>query len=427
MQMNKSTLSIALLLAFAAPVMVHAADAPAPLTVTVGTDTTLSLTGLLAAGVKFTTVTDTARAAQTQTRVDDNTSRFTFSGSSKFADGLRGIFRVESRFTTDNRPGTALVPGTTTNVAAATGWADGDTWVGLAGSWGQVIVGKSSLYYADTLAMPYLGIPGAGEGYRTWDTNGLATFNMLSQVGNNTGAVATLGITRSQNVIRYDSPKFANIDVAVAYTPNASGDEPHITSCTPVAPGVTGTVCNDKYTSGGTAYVRLRYTEGPLHASFSYLNQKVAGGLYSNALAVAPLDTVAYRAGVTYTMPMGLRVGVVYDSTDIANGIVGTTKNAKRDVFSLPVSYAWGKHQAHLTYTQAGATSNIDASGANQLNLGYDYALSRTTFLGVNYTKLKNDANGRYTPFLAGTSLGGDAPGKGEGSQQLSFDINYWF
>jgi hypothetical protein len=124
---------------------------------------------------------------------------------------------------------------------------------------------------------------------------------------------------------------------------------------------------------------------------------------------------------------MGLRVGVVYDSTDIANGIVGTTKNAKRDVFSLPVSYAWGKHQAHLTYTQAGATSNIDASGANQLNLGYDYALSRTTFLGVNYTKLKNDANGRYTPFLAGTSLGGDAPGKGEGSQQLSFDINYWF
>jgi predicted porin len=284
-----------------------------------------------------------------------------------------------------------------------------------------VVVGKSSLYYSDTLAMPYLGIPGAGEGYRVWDVNGLTTFNLLSQVGNNYGAIATLGNTRSQNVVRYDSPKFGNMDASVAYTPNASGDEPHIGSCTAATP------CSSSYSSGATLYGRIRYNDGPLNASFSVLSQKVAGGIYTAAAYSGPLNTTAYRAGVAYTLPMGLRAGLVYDSTEIENGIGGTTQSAKRDVLSVPVSFAWDKHQIHATYTRAGSTSNIDSSGATQLNLGYDYALSRTTFIGAYYTRLTNDSNGRYTPFLTGTSFGGDAPAKGEGWNQLSFDVNYWF
>lgn len=421
--MKKHSIAAIVPFALLAPLSAHADDAPPPpLSVTVGTDTTLSVSGLLAAGLKVSTVTDTARAVQTLTRVDDNTSRITFSGNSNFGNGLRGIFRVESRFTADTRPGTPLIPGTTTNVAAATGWADGDTWVGLASAdWGSVIMGKSSLYYSDTLSMPYLGLPGAGESYRIWDANGLATFNLLDQVANNVGSIATLGISRSQNVVRYDSPRFANMDVSLAYTANATGDENHINSCTP-------TTCQGgSYTSGGTTYGRLRYNDGPLNASLSALNQKIAGGIYNSAVYAGPLDTTAYRLGVGYTLPMGLRVGVIYDNTTIANGISNTTQDARRDVVSVPVSYAWDKHQVYFTYTLAGATSNIDASGATQLNLGYDYALSKSVFVGVFYSRLKNDTNGRYSPFLAGTSLGPDAVLKGEGSQQLSFDINYWF
>jgi predicted porin len=164
-----------------------------------------------------------------------------------------------------------------------------------------------------------------------------------------------------------------------------------------------------------------------LNASLSLLNQKQAGGAFNPALYTGPLDTNAYRAGVGYLMPNGLRVGVVYDSTEIVNGISGKAQNAKRDVWSVPVSYAWDKHQAYFTYTTAGSTSNLDASGANQLNLGYDYALSKSAFIGVMYTKLTNDSNGRYSPFLSGTTFGGDTLLKGESSQQISLDINYWF
>ncbi len=421
--MKKIKIAAVSTMVLAMPFVAQAADAPTPLTVNVGTDTSLSLSGLFAAGLKSTSVTDTARAVQTQTRVDDNTSRFTVSGVSNFGDGLKGIFRVESRFTADVRPGTPLVPGTTTNVAAGSGWADGDTWVGLASSdWGQVTVGKSTLYYTDTLDISYLGLPGAGESYRIWDVNGLATFNLLSQVANNIGPIATLGNTRSQNVIRYDSPKLGKADLSVAYSPNPSGDETHLNSCSVTTPCLGGS-----YASGGTFYGRARYNDGPLSASFSALNQKIQGGLYAAATYNGPLDTTAYRFGVGYTLPMGLRLGLVYDNTSVANGIAGTNLSATRDVVSVPISYEWGKNKAYFTYTVAGATTNIDASGATQLNLGYDYAISKTTFIGAFYTRLKNDTNGRYSPFLAGTSFGGDALLKGEGAQQFSVDINYWF
>ena len=428
--MKMTSISAAVLLAIAAPLAAQAADAPTPMTVTVGTDTTLTLTGLLAAGVKSSTVTDTTRSMQTLTRIDDNTSRFTVAGKSNFGDGLRGVFRVESRFTTDTRPGTALVPGSTSNVAGATGWADGDTWVGLAGDFGQVVIGKSSLYYADTLALPYFGVNGAGESYRAWDGNGLATFNLLSHVGTAGSAIATMGITRAQNVIRYDSPKFGKLDATIAYSPNSAGDEPHYTSCTGnTGANTNGCAAGSNYATGQTMYARMTYNDGPLTGSLSLLNQQVAGGFYNPAATAGPTNTNAYRLGLGYTLGNGLRVGVVYDNTSIANAVGGATGGlaAQRSVVSVPLSYAWNKHQAYFTYTVAGATSNIDSSGATQLNLGYDYALSKSTFLGVFYTRLKNDTNGTYSPFLAGTSLGGDAVGKGEGSQQHSVDINYWF
>ena len=424
--MKKTTISTAVLAALALPLAVHAADSmPTPLSVTVGTDTQLTLSGLLAAGVKLSTVTDTTRPVQTLTRVDDNTSRFTIGGRSDFGGGLRGVFRIESRFTTDDRPGTALVPGSTVNVGSASGWADGDTWVGLAGDFGQIVVGKSTLYYADTLALPYFGINGAGESYRAWDGNGLATFNLLSQVGTAAGPVATMGITRAQNVIRYDSPALGKFNASFAYSPNSAGDEPHINSCT----AAVGCTPGSNYATGQTVYGRLTYNDGPLTASASLLNQQVAGGFYNPLTNAGPANTNAYRLGVGYTMSNGWRFGAVYDNTSVANAVGGPTGglSAQRGVISLPVSYAWDKHQVYFTYTSAGATSNIDSSGATQYNLGYDYALSKSTFLGVFYTRLKNDTNGTYSPFLAGTSLGGDAVGKGEGSQQLSVDINYWF
>jgi predicted porin len=424
--MNKTSVVMAVSLAFALPFAAHANEASEPSSVKVGTDTTVTLSGLFAVGLKQSSVTNSTRAVRAETRVDDNTSRFIISGKTDLGDGLRAIFRIESRFTADSRPGTTYAGSTSVN--GVTGWADGDTWVGLGNGWGQVVFGKATLYYTDTISLPYFGQPAPGEGYRAWDANGLSTFNLLSSVGTNVGPIFTTGNTRSQNVIRYDSPKFYDgFDASLAYTKNASGGEVLYATCNPTTPTPTAT-CSSSYTAGDTVYGRMRYNNGPLTASISVLNQRPQGGLYNSTVYNGPLNTRAYRAGVAYTLPMDLKLGVVYDNTSIDNGVSGTTLQAKRGVWEIPLSYNWGKHAAYLTYTLAGATSNIDSSGAKQLTLGYDYALSKTTFLGVYYTQLKNDTKGFYSPFLTSSSFGGDGVAKaGEGWRQISTDMNFWF
>jgi predicted porin len=81
----------------------------------------------------------------------------------------------------------------------------------------------------------------------------------------------------------------------------------------------------------------------------------------------------------------------------------------------------------YATYTRANDTSGLADSGAKQFNLGYDYMFAKNTFVGVYYTKFKNDANGGYAPYLTNSALGATAPRPGEGFRQLSVDLNYWF
>jgi predicted porin len=408
--MQKKILPLALALA-CAPFAAHAVDFK------VGASTNLSISGLVAVGVKESKVTDTTRAVKDETRLDDNTSRIIFSGNTDLGDGLKAVFRIETRYTNDTRPSTPLVPGSTTStVSTGTGWADGDTWGGLSGAFGTIVFGKSAIYYTDTLQATAVGLKGAGETYRIWDVNGLGIYNILGEVGTRGANFQTLGLTRSQNVIRYDSPAFKGFDASVAFTKNPSGDENKF--------GCAG--CGADYESGATWYGRVRYNNGPLSASLSLLNSKVQGDVVT-APYLGPLDKTAYRIGAAYSFDNGFRVGVVYDNTKVKNGIPGAAGDAKRGAFSVPLSYNWGNHAVYATYSRADDTSGVADSGARQINLGYDFMFAKNTYVGLFYTSLKNGANGAYTPYLTNTALGGTGPRPGEGFRQLSLDLNYWF
>lgn len=408
--MQKKVLPLALALACGTPLASHAVDFK------VGATTNLSISGLVAVGAKASEVTDTTRAVKQESRVDDNTSRLIFSGNTDLGNGLKAIFRIESRYTNDTRPSTPLTPGSATTVGTGTGWADGDTWGGISTPYGNLVFGKSVLYYTDTMQVSAVGLKGAGESYRIWDANGLGIYNILSEVGTKGGNFTTLGLTRAQNVIRWDSPMVNGLDASVAYSKNPSGDENHF--------GCAG--CAVDYESGGTWYGRVRYNNGPLSASFSVLNSKVQGDVVA-APYVGPLDKTAYRIGAAYTFDSGFRIGAVYDNTKVKNGIPGVAADARRGAYSLPVSYNWGPHAVYLTYSRANDTSGLADSGAKQYNAGYDYMFAKNTYVGVYYTKFKNDVNGGYAPYLTGSALGATAPRPGEGLRQLSVDLNYWF
>lgn len=402
----------------------------------VGSATNISLSGLLAVGVKQSEVTNTARPGMgSEFRLDDNTSRLIITSTSKITEGWNVIFRIESRFQADVRPIDPAIPGTTIYSGNVTGWADGDTWGGISSPYGTLMFGKSTLYYTDTISVGYLApsLEAPGESYRIWDDNGLGTFNMLDQVTplNKAGVGAsssfTQGNTRSRNVIRFNSINYSGLDFSVAYSKNPDGDELKY-----VAPGTPGYARG--YNAGGTIYAGARYNQGPWSATISYLDKKVNGGVYNPAAAAGPLDVQAARLGLSYKFPFKLKVGLVYDNTSIDNAVFSTptstvaSESAKRSVFEVPVSYAWDDHAVYVTFSKAGETSSRPDTGARQLNLGYDYALTKRAFIGVFYTQISNDQNARYTPFLAGYSFGGTANTvAGENWHQVGINLNYWF
>lgn len=406
---------------------------PAQTPFQVGSLTDVTIGGLFTAGIKNSEVTNTARpGVKSEWRIDDNTSRLIISSKSKIADGWAVIFRVESRFTVDVRPSSYLAPAYATTApytytGDATGWADGDTWAGVSTPIGAFVYGKSTLYWGDGLALDYLGAPGVGETYRIWDANGLGIFNMLDQATlvTKTGVAAssayTLGNTREQNVLRYDSAIWSGFDFSVAFTKNDGGDENHY-----VAPTTAG--YTRAYEDGGTFYVRARYNKGPFSAFASAVNKTVQGGVYNPAATVGPLDLHAHRAGVAYTFPFGLKANIVWDQTEYDNGVLGTNQDAKRTLWEVPLSYMVGKHGFYVTYGKEGNTSGFANTGASQLNIVYDYALTKRAFIGILYCQINNQSNAHYAPFLAGTSLGPSNIGAaGENFHQVGINMNYWF
>ena len=401
--------------------------------------TNITISGLLAVGVKNSDISQgnaaTARTTSNETGVYDNTSRLIIASTSEITKGWNVIFRMESRFTPNVRPGDALLqnaggPAGGLAVNDASGFADGDTWGGVSSPYGTITVGKSTLYYTDTISAGYLApsLEAPGESYRIWDCNGLSSFNMLSTY--NTGAVSAAGVltpakanilgnTRSRNVIKYDSIMYkpdseSLLQFSLAWSKNAAG-----------AQNVWQAASASYYEGGETVYGKITYNGHGFSAMGSYLDQKFQGVLST----AANTELKATRLGVSYKW-QGFKAGVVMDSTDMVNGLntVGVLSDAKRTVFEVPLSYSWGDHGVYATYTIAGKTSSLDSTGAKQLNFVYDYALTKRAFIGIAWTKVDNDAHAYYSPFLAGYSaFGNSTPVTGESWKQVSVNLNYWF
>jgi predicted porin len=407
----------------------------------VGSATSISISGFLGVGLKSADITSTNRAGiSTETRVDDNTSRIYFSGASKITDGWSGIFQIGSRFTADVRPGDTILNGNALTVSQGSGWADDDTWVGIASPWGKIVMGKTTFYWNDTIGLPNLSpaLDAPGECYRVWDSQGLSSFNILDQAvvvskANVIANVYTLGITRERNTVRFDSKNWSGTDFSLAWSKNPAGGENWY-------PGVAtpNATYARNYESGNTFYGRVRYNGNGFSLLASALHQQIQGGVYVSASYTGPLDTDAFRLGASYRFPMGLKVGLVLDQTTIKNGAAGgatqfgvSLGDAKRTAWEVPVSYAFGDHMFHLTYAKAGNVASSTATGANQLNFVYDYALTKRAFIGFVFTNLKNDTNGHYNPFLTNYSFGASASNpagvNGEGYRQFGINMQYWF
>ncbi|TCS36658.1 putative porin [Paucimonas lemoignei] len=335
------------------------------------------------------------RVAKNELRVDDDeTSRFWLSGTEDLGGGLKALFYVENRFNTDQRQ--------STGGATGAGLADGNTYLGLSGAWGQVTAGKHTFMEDQGNAVQY-GIKG-GQALPNGLLGSKAILNYVDAAG--TANRLTISNTRVANSVHYISPNFSGFKATFGYSTNPDGNEGTINGAT-------------NYSKGQGYFLAGNYSNGPIYLNAAYWNHTIEG-------KPATGDEKALRLSGSYAFPFGLKVGAQWDRSSVEGVGVGG-RDAERNAWQIPVSYQVGAHTVLAHFTKAGDIKGEANSGAKMWSVGYDYALSKRTNVGIFYGKLDNDSNARYQMEGAGDSRNGSALLAGESASLIALAVKHVF
>ncbi|MDD2811631.1 porin [Rhodoferax sp.] len=299
--------------------------------------------------------TDNGAGTTTSTNVLNsgafNGSRWGLRGSEDLGGGLKANFQLESGFNND------------TGAAAQGGLLFGRAaWVGLAGGFGAVSVGR--------IATPYYDVDGAQDAVfnSALSPEALTFRSSTTNPGFVVGSAAT---ARSNNTIKYVAPAMSGFGAALSY----GLDEKSV----PAAP----TVASAANVGRAVTSLNLTYAAGPAAVSFAYQNE------------------AAYKAGFLVPATYGdinfTRLQGSYDFGGIVAklgfgkaGNVGFTSGADTTEYMMGVDY---KASSALTLSAgyANSSDNTTLSGvADQTRKGLGfaaaYSLSKRTFLYGGYS-----------------------------------------
>jgi predicted porin len=347
------------------------AAAPASATVPAGKAVALSGTdgitiyGRLDVGVESHNDGDVKRTA-----VQNFSSRLGFRGERKFNDSLSGIMQIETGIAPDD------------NANSGT-FASRNSYVGLKSQTaGAVIVGKYD--------MPFKSLDGGGTASQLW---GNADAAEIILNGKGTGRVIKDNIynlhTRQTNVLQYWSPKFSNISVKLAYSP----DE------------VNGAAGTTKSTNLGGS---IEFDDGTWNAGIAMEKQ-------SNKTAVGQ-DLSGTKATAGYKFEQGA-VGIGYST--INNGAGKKTKN-----WIVTGAYNVGPTILKANY----GMSSESATGANDdvkmFGFELDYPIDKFTTVYTYYTKISNGDKAKARFEAPDTKY---SPAAGKSPSAIGVGIRYNF
>ncbi len=353
--------------------------------------TNVVLSGNLKTGVTQTKYTNGAAGNGSHTAMNDGSSRFIISGTEDLGGGLKAIFQIDNRF----RPDDGGTVGQTL--------AGGATFVGLAGGFGTVRLGKLDTYW----------IYGLDE----------HAFRATALQHSNTSIIGFINSSpiarnsRLNNVVRWDSPNFGGISGGITWTPGASA------ATALASAGEAGAMGDGN--KGQAWSANIGYAAGPLNVYVAAWDEKVEG--YKTFATGAYQGQSAWRVGGGYNFG-AFKVGVVYDEAKLK--YVGGG-DYKRGAWSIPVTAKLGAGTAMLTYSQAmdaklsGTKDN--QSGAKMITVGYDYPLSKRTSLGVSYGVINNESHASYGFFTAAALNNLPTATAGQDQKQLHLGIRHAF
>ncbi|MFZ2629924.1 MAG: porin [Rugosibacter sp.] len=333
------------------------------------------------------------------TRVSTNGSRIGFKGSENLGNGLAALFQFESNANFDS--GGAL--GTSR-----------DSFVGLSGDFGQVILGNLSTptrVFAAALDVN-AGDDGIGTNQAVLGKLGGA----LANAGKGVPAVgadasrsvtsASLFDTRYSNAIAYITPSFSGLQATAGYVANENKTD------------AAGAKLNT------SAYdLGLNYNNGPILVGLTYAEAREKNDVPSGPTG-APFGSTALKTYLGADQKLKeFRLGGKYDfgvatlrALYARTKAEGSLNDVKQTVWGIGGTYnvtANGKLTAQ--YYHAGdldkSTGADDNTGAKFYTLGYEHSLSKRTLLKANYAYLKNDDKTATNGFGGGYDFGKNSSG----------------
>lgn len=351
--------------------------------------TNVTLSGNIKAGISSHNFSNGASGNGSGMAVGDGSSRFIISGSEDLGGGLRAIFQWDNRL----RPDDAGLTANSGSGIIGNELANGNSFVGLAGGFGQVRLGRIDQYYG-------LGTDGHGVSATALTASNISILSYLN------GASTAAPATRTQNLLRFDSANFSGLTFGVGYSFAYAGQE-----------GLSGTAATVGDTQKGSAIILdANYAAGPLSAGIAYFDGKNEP---------KTTGTKGLRGAIKYNFG-AFDVGLTIDQSK-NTAVAGSVEN-KRTAYSIPVSAKLGPGRAMFTYSVAGDVKGTNANsntGAKFITVGYDYPLSKRTSLGVSYAILNNESAAAYGMFTASALHNMPTASAGQDTKQLWIGVNH--
>jgi predicted porin len=286
-----------------------------------------------------------------------------FKGTEDLGNGLKALFQLEIRY----EPDTGTVENTNRPLF------QGQSRVGLQGDFGMVRLGRGLTPFQEVVGSfePFHGLPTPAGFYGDISVAGF-TSAPLDPAGSSNNRIS--------NAIFYNSPVFSGFQVNASWATKESSSS--ATNGTAINAGnvVNGTTNfgGAQYLSGAEASVNpfsiaATYNNGPAAAMLAYERNAVESNIWSVATSFA------------VTPELKLMLTASRQDQDHIN-----TLHPKTKAWVLGATYAVGPGKLLAGYGEKDPDNSVKTK---QLSVGYEYNLSKRTYLYVDASRKKDQTN----------------------------------
>jgi predicted porin len=324
-----------------------------------------------------------------QADISSNLSYFGVRGSHELAPGLRGVFQLETQMDVASTPGTGIPDG---SVKGA--FASRNSFLGIAGSWGALKLGKTDAPYKLSTARmdPFSATIG--------DYNSI--------MGNTGGDNRAEFDTRLSHAAWYESPNMSGFRVNVLYAPgqNRSSDNLNPASGEPNCTGGNTPPCNDG--SYGNAFsIAGLYEAGPMYLIAAYESHSKVNRTgdeappFPAAGAVGVVNENAYKFGIQYALPTNTTLNFIVERMTRNAPDSNANERQRSGFWFAATQKVSAKDDVNFGWAHAGKTPGDPNVGpvdnaANMLTVGYKHHFDRQTNWYAVFAQQDNKAGAHY-------------------------------